>query len=52
MPPKTIQDFKKKNIEVDNDDGVVDEKEEDDHSHRIQLLHHESDIELEHEVHV
>ena len=52
MPPKTIQDFKKKNIEVDNDDGIVDEKEEDDHSHRIQLLHHDSDIELEHEVHV
>mgnify|MGYP002879832539 CR=1 FL=1 len=43
---------KKKNIEVDNDDDIVDEKEEEDHSHRIQLLHHDSDIELEHEVHV
>ena len=52
MPPKTIQDFKKKNIEVNNDDDIVDEKEEEDHSHRIQLLHHDSDIELEHEVHV
>ena len=41
-----------KNIEVDNDDDIVHEKEEDDHSHRIQLLHHDSDIELEHEVHV